>query len=266
MKHTSFVAASLGLAALIAFAATPAAAQVFDGPHAYEACLIIAKKNPEQGWEDAIGWQSLGGGEAARHCAAVALIGLKKYGEAATRLETLANESIRDDVTRAEMFAQAAQAWLLEGNVPRADAAQRAALTLAPGNIEILMDHAVLLASVNHYREAAEVLTTVLQRQPNRVEALVLRASAFRYLDNLPSAEDDVNKAVQLDPDFPDALLERGILRRLKGDDGGAREDWLKTIALQPDGAAADTARLNLEKLDVRQKDAEPPRVRDRRR
>lgn len=253
-------------AALLCLTALPAMAQVFDGPHAYEACLIIAKKNPEQGWEEAIGWQSLGGGEAARHCAAVALIGLKKYGEAATRLETLANESVRADALRAEMFAQAAQAWLLEGKTARADSAQRAALILAPGNIEILLDHAVLLASVNHYAEAEQVLSSVLLRQPNRVEALVLRASAFRYLDNLPGAEDDVNKAVQLDPDFADALLERGILRRLKGDDAGAREDWVKVISLQPDGPAADTARRNLEKLDVREKNAEPPRVRNQRR
>lgn len=251
---------------LLAATAVPASAQVFDGPHAYEACLIIAKKAPEQGWEEAIAWQSLGGGEAARHCAAIALIGLKKYGEAATRLETLANESKRDEPTRAEMFAQAAQAWLLEGNVARADSAQRAALSLAPGNIEILMDHAVLLASINHYAETAEILSTVLLRQPNRVEALVLRASAFRYLDNLPGAEDDIAKAVPLDPDFPDALLERGMLRRLKGNDAGAREDWLKVIALQPDGAIADTARRNLEMLDVRDKDAGSTRPRDQRR
>lgn len=248
---------------LTAVAALPAAAQVFDGPQAYQACLAIAKNNPEQGWEEAIGWQSLGGGEAARHCAAVALIGLKKYGEAATRLETLANESTREDETRAEMFAQAAQAWLLEGNVARADSAQRAALTLAPGQPEILMDHAVLLAGLNHYSEVVEVLSSILRAQPNRVEALVLRASAFRYLDNLPGAEDDIAKAMSLDPDFADALLERGMLRRLGGNDAGAREDWLRVIALQPEGAAADTARRNLEKLDVKDKDAEPTRVRD---
>ncbi|HSV29935.1 MAG TPA: hypothetical protein VLL76_10260 [Candidatus Omnitrophota bacterium] len=251
---------------LLAALALPAAAQTFDGPKAYEACLIIAKKSPEQGWEEAIAWQSLGGGEAARHCAAVALIGLKKYGEAATRLETLANESKRDDATRAEMLAQAAQAWLLEGNTMRADAAQRAALTLAPGHPEILMDHAVLLAGLNHFSEVVEVLSSVLRRQPNRVEALVLRASAFRYLDNLPGAEDDVAKAISLDPEFADALLERGMLRRLKGEDAGAREDWLKVIALQPEGVAADTARRNLEMLDVKDKDAEPTRLRDRRR
>lgn len=244
----------LVLAALFCAAALPARADLVGGPEEYRICLTLAKQKPEQGWEEALSWQSLGGGEAARHCAAVALIGLGKYGEAATRLETLANESVRADAMRAEMLAQAAQAWVLEGNLQRADAAQRAALVLAPGNPDLLMDQAVLLAQLHHYREAAEVLTGVLRVQPNRVEAWTLRGTAFRFLDNLPGAADDIAKALQLDPDFPDALLERGILHRLKGEDAAARTDWLKAIDLAPESPAADSARANLEKLDVRQR------------
>ncbi|MBC7950204.1 MAG: tetratricopeptide repeat protein [Rhodospirillaceae bacterium] len=234
--------------------ASPAAAQIIGGVQEYRSCLILAKTKPEQGWEEAIAWQSLGGGEAARHCAAVALIGLGKYGEAATRLETLANESVRSDFMRAEMLAQAGQAWLLLGNTQRADAAQRSALILSPGNPDILLDHAVLLAQISHYREAVDVLSTVLRAQPNRVEALTLRGSAFRYLDNLPGAEDDIATALKLDPDYPDALLERGILARMKGDDNAAREAWLKAMDLAPESTAADTARRNLEKMDVKVK------------
>lgn len=242
------------LAAALTLFATSAVAQKIEGVEEYRTCLVLAKQTPMQGWEEALAWQSLGGGEAARHCAAIALIGLGKHADAATRLETLANESVREDQVRAEMLAQAAQAWLLAGNVTRADAAQRGALTLAPGHPDIMLDHAVLLAQVGHYGEAAEVLSAVLRRQPNRVEALTLRASAFRYLDNLPGAEDDVNQALKLDPDFADALLERGMLRRIKGDDAAAREDWLRAIAAAPDSDAADTARANLEKLDVKVK------------
>lgn len=236
-----------------AMPAVAARAELINGPQEYRTCLTLAKTKPEQGWEEALTWQSLGGGEAARHCGAVALIGLGKYGEAATRLETLANESVRADAVRAEMFAQAAQAWILLGNLERADAAQRAALTLSPGNPDILLDHAVLLAQLHHYPQAVEVLAQVLRAQPNRVEALTLRGSALRYMDNLAGAADDINAALKLDPDFPDALLERGILRRMSGDDAGAREDWLRTIDLAPESGAADTARGNLEKMDVKQ-------------
>lgn len=237
---------------VLAALATPAFAEIIESPAEYRTCLNLAKQKPEQGWEEALAWQSLGGGEAARHCAAVALIGLGKYAEAASRLETLANESVREDMVRAEMLAQAAQAWVMAGNVTRADSVQRGALKLAPGHPDILIDHAVLLAQVHHYREAVDVLSALLRAQPNRVEALTLRASAFRYLDNRPGAEDDIAQALKLDPDFPDALLERGILKRLKGDDAGAREDWLRAIQLAPDSDAAETARKNLEKLDVK--------------
>ncbi|MEW5727561.1 MAG: tetratricopeptide repeat protein [Pseudomonadota bacterium] len=248
------------LPAAILLAASPAAAQLFKGPEAYAACIAIAKAKPEQGWEEALAWQSLGGGEAARHCAAVALIGLGKHKEAAHRLETLANESRRDEATRAEMLGQAAQAWLLAGETARADAAQRAALGLAPGHPDLLIDHAVLLAQVGRYDEAADRLSAVLAAQPNRVEALVLRASARRYLDDLAGARADIARAVELDPLFPDALLERGMLSRLAGDDKAARADWMRAIDLNPEGAAADLARENLAKLDVKVKDGDPPR------
>lgn len=246
MKHVPILCLALVLAV------PPALAQVFDGPEAYRACLIIAREKPETGWEEAIAWQSLGGGEPARHCAALALIGLGKHADAANRLETLANESKRADATRGEMFAQAAQAWIMAGNLPRADSAQRAAMFLAPGDLEILMDHAVLLAQVGYMAEAATVLSDVLGRQPNRVEALVLRASARRVLDDLAGAGADISRAIELDAEFPDALLERGMLRRIGGDEAGARQDWLSVIAVHPESAAADLARRNLELLDVK--------------
>lgn len=251
MTRIPILRLAVALAALPAIA-PPAIAQVFDGPEAYRACMIIAREKPETGWEEAIAWQSLGGGEPARHCAALALIGLGKHAEAATRLETLANESKRDDPTRSEMFAQAAQAWIMDGNLPRADSAQRAAMFLAPDNLEIRMDHAVLMAQLGYMAEANALLSDVLTRQPNRVEALVLRASARRTLDDLAGAGADVSRAVELDPGFADALLERGMLRRLGGDEAGARQDWLAVIAAQPDAAAADLARRNLELLDVK--------------
>lgn len=242
------------LALIISALAVPALAQTIDGPEEYRVCLVLAKDKPEQGWEEALTWQSLGGGEAARHCGAVALIGLGKHAEAATRLETLANESVRDDSVRAQMLAQAAQAWMLAGKLSRADSAQRGALILAPGDPEILLDHAVLLAQVHHYGEAADILTGLLRRQPHRVEALALRASAFRYQDNLPGARDDVEQALKLDPDFPDALLERGILKRLAGDEAGARADWRRAIEVAPHTEAAETARLNIQKMEMKAK------------
>jgi tetratricopeptide (TPR) repeat protein len=241
------------LALLTVFLAGDAVAQAIDAPKEYRNCFILAHQKPEEGWEQALAWQSLGGGEPARHCGAVALISLGKYEEAAQRLEALAAESRRVEAVRAEMLAQAGQAWLLAGKPERALAAQETALQMAPGTPDLLLDKAVTLAQVHHYKDAVAVLSEVLRRQPNRVEAMTLRASAHRYLDQIPLAKDDIARALVLDPGFPDALLERGMLRRLDDDRIGARQDWLKVLELShPDSAAAESARKNIEMMDVK--------------
>ncbi|CAA7616215.1 FOG: TPR repeat [Candidatus Terasakiella magnetica] len=238
----------------ILLAAVPVGAEVIEPKSEYRACLALARQKPDDGWEEAIAWQSLGGGEPARHCAAVALIGLGKYAEAAKRLEALASQSHSSGGLRAEMLAQAGQAWLLAGDAVKALAAQDTGLKLVPGSPDLLLDKAVTLAGVGHYQEVVEVLTSLLKSQPNRIEAMTLRASAYRYLDKLDLAKDDIARALVLDPSFGDALLERGMLRRLEDNAAGAREDWMKTITLAPDSPAADTARRNLEILDVKVK------------
>ena len=224
------------------------------GVQEYRTCLSMARSSPEDGWEEALAWQSMGGGEAAHHCAAVALIGMHRYEEAGKRLEALANESRREAPLRAEMLAQAGQAWLLAGDLSRADAAQRAALQLAPGTPELLLDHSVTLAQAHQYKEVVDEMSDLLRRQPNRIEAITLRASAYRYLDNLAAADTDLARALELDPGYPDALVERGRVRRLRGDDDGARQDWMMVVKTVPSGAVLEEAQRNLELLDVKQK------------
>ncbi len=245
------------IALTLAWLRPAGAADNLDDAKEYRLCLSLAKTKPEDGWEEAMAWQSMGGGEAARHCGAVALIGEGKYEDAASRLETLANETKQAVAIRAEMLAQAGQAWLLAGKVERADAAQRAALGLLPGQPDLLLDHAVTLAQVHHYQEALAELSDLLRRQPNRIEALTLRASAYRYLDNLALAEGDVARALELDPGYADALVERGIIHRLKGEDAAARADWLKVVQSATTGAVLEEAQRNLELLDVHP-DAKP--------
>jgi tetratricopeptide (TPR) repeat protein len=232
----------------------PVSAETLDPRIEYRTCLTLARAKPEEGWEEAIAWQSLGGGEPARHCAAVALIGLGKYEEAAKRLEALASTSRREEILRAEMLAQAGQSWLMAGKPERALAAQDTALKLVPGHPELMLDKAVTLAAAGQYAEVVALLSALLKVQPNRIEAMVLRATAYRYLEKLELAKEDLSRALVLDADFPDALLERGMIRRLEDNNAGAREDWMKAITAAPESSAADTARRNLEKMDVKVK------------
>ncbi|MBW7852085.1 MAG: tetratricopeptide repeat protein [Rhodospirillales bacterium] len=217
----------------------------------YAACLRLAEERPVDGWEEALAWQSLGGGEPAKHCGAVALIGLEEHGEAAMRLEGLARESRASAGVRAGMLAQAGQAWLLEGRPERAVAALSAALALRPDDADLLIDRAFAFAQAANYGEALGDLDRALSLAPGRADALTLRASAHRYLDRPDEARRDVDQALFLKPRFPDALVERGILKRLAGDVAGARRDWLATLAAAPDSAAAEAARRNLELMDV---------------
>ena len=231
----------------------PLAAQAQEAEQ-YRHCLSQARLNPDDGLEEALAWQSMGGGEPARHCMALARIGQKQYEDGAKRLEALALESRQDKAIRAQMLSQAAEAWTLAENWDRADADQRSALTLVPDQPDILVDHAVTLGQVHHYQEAADELTHVLALYPNRIDALVLRASAKRYLDNRKGALLDVERALLLDPSDIDGLLERGILRRLDGDKTGARADWMRIVKSNPNSATAEAARRNLELLDVEQR------------
>src|ERR687895_1593304 len=58
----------------------------------YERCLEQAVKSPGDAFEEALAWQSQGGAEAARHCAAVALLYNSQPEAAASRLEQLAQD------------------------------------------------------------------------------------------------------------------------------------------------------------------------------
>src|SRR3954471_10261026 len=62
----------------------------------YDYCIALTNARPDQAIELAGKWIAIGGGDAARHCQALALIGMKNYGEGASRLEELAQKSRAD--------------------------------------------------------------------------------------------------------------------------------------------------------------------------
>lgn len=243
--------AALGLG-LAPWGAAPAQERA-QQQRAYRDCMILARTAPADGFESALAWAALGGGEGARHCAAVALIGLGQYREAAQRLERLAADlRAANAALGLDVLVQAGQAWVLAGDAARAHAVQSAALDIAPDNVELLLDRGITLATAKNYWEAVDDFNRALELAPGRPDLLVLRASAYRYLDALELARDDIALALTHAPDNPDALLERGMLRRLAGNDAGARDDWLRVISLAEGTPSAEAARANLAKLDVK--------------
>lgn len=219
-------------------------------PEEYAACMAAARRAPDQALLTANAWIMRSGGAPAEHCAAVALIGLGRYVEAAQALERLAQQ-LRDGdaAVRAGLLGQVGQAWLMAGEVERAAAAQSAALAAAPDNVELLVDRSIALASLGRYWEAVDDLNRAEDLAPARADILVLRASAYRHLDALELAEADIERALDRDPDNPEALLERGLLRHAAGDARGARATWQQVLATG-ESPAAVAAREHLRRLE----------------
>jgi tetratricopeptide (TPR) repeat protein len=219
----------------------------------YDRCLKLAKQNPAAAQSLAQTWHERGGAHPADHCAAVALFGLKRYKEAATRLEALAQAMMTAPTgLRADVFDQAGQAWLLAGDPVRAYAAAGQAVGLQPNDPELLLDRAEAAASAGYFDKAVADLDHVLKVDPGRIEALIYRASANRKLDRRDAALADVEKALGQTPNSVPGLLERGNIRRLNGDLEGARADWERIGQLAPGSQADMAARANIERLGLK--------------
>jgi len=237
-------------------AAAPKSPVIQIGPPSqqYDACLAQTRHDPKAALKTAQIWREAGGGFPAEHCAAIALIELKQYPEAAQRLEALAGAMMTEPAElRGDALDQAGQAWLLADQPDRAKAAFDAALGFEPRQPAFMIDRAEALAGAGHYWQAIDDLNRALEIDPNSVDALVFRASAYRHVggtDGLELAQADAERALKLAPDSVPGLLERGNIRRLRGDAVGAKADWRRVIALAPRSQAARYAQYNLAHID----------------
>ncbi|MDE2165057.1 MAG: hypothetical protein KGJ66_01805 [Alphaproteobacteria bacterium] len=250
-RRASSAAVLLALPLLTAAAASKSPVIEIGPPSSqYDACLTQARRDPATALKTAQTWREAGGGFPADHCVAIALIGLKRYAEAAQRLEALAGAMMTEPAAlRGDALDQAGQAWLLADQPDRAKAAFDAALGFDPRNAEFLIDRSEALADSGHYWEAVDDLNRALAIVPDNVDALLFRASAYRHIggtDALELAQADADQALKLTPDSVPGLLERGNIRRLRGDAAGAKADWQRVIALAPQSQAARDAQYNL--------------------
>lgn len=230
--------------------AGPVSAQNIDPRSEYAGCMAEARANPKTGFDRASLWLGLGGGDAARHCQGVALIGMGQHEEGARRIEALAQETKGTPGFRAELLAQAAQGWLLAGDAQHAEATLTAAIKLDPEDNELRIDRAEAMAQRGDFANAIVDLDFVLSRDPLKVDAYVFRASAYRQLGKTDLASKDLVTALEINPLHPEAFLERGMLNRLAGNSAAARRDWLTVIERAPNSQAAKVAQENLERMD----------------
>ena len=212
------------LLGFVVFAVAPVRAADDDSAH-YGRCMDLTARDAAIALADATQWSKAGGGAPAEHCAARALAGLKRYGEAAARLDALAHAPTTPAGMRGEIVSQAGNAWLLAGNGAKAAASLRAALTISAGDADLFTDLGRADAMLRNWKEAVLDLNAAIALRRD-AGVLVLRASAHRALKDYRAALADLNAALAIRPGNGDALLERGLLRRDLGDIGGARKDF----------------------------------------
>ena len=219
-----------------------------DSAH-YRRCLEGSSASPALALSDAEAWTKSGGGVPAEHCAALALVGLKRYAEAGARLDRIAGgRDVPGGAFRVALFDQAGNAWLLAGDgatqrrvFPRPD--------LSAGDADLFADLARAQAMVRNWHEVDLDLNAALQLSPRRADLLVLRASARRALKRYEEARADIETALKLKPGDGDALVERGLLRKQLGDLGGARRDFQAALKTASSEAAAE-AKENIDALN----------------
>lgn len=232
-------------------AAAPAGA--LDDQAQYGACMSLLERDPGGALDGAVEWERQGGGDAARHCKALALIRTGQVEDGALELERVAEAMPQVKAPlAAELFAQAGQAWIRAGKPQRALYAQNQGLKLDPKNAELLIDRALTYGASGLYFDSLDDLNNAVDLSPDNPDIYAMRAAAYRQLENPGLAEDNIQHALKLSPSHPGALLERGYLRRAKGDVAGARTDWLAVIQVLPGTDIAREAQKNIEKLDVR--------------
>ncbi len=189
-------------------AVTPAAA------NKYEECIASIEDNQEEALEEALSWRDAGGGAAAKHCVALVLLAMGQEEDAALRLEELALEAGAGSAEeRAEILAQAAQAWMQAARPVEADVVLTSAIQLKPSDPNLFVERAVAHRMRQDWESAIADLTTAIEIDRSLVDAYVLRAVARRQTGDTAGASADISRVLEIDPSNVDALLERGRQR-----------------------------------------------------
>lgn len=239
----------------------------------YGKCMNLASSKPSEALNLALIWKEEGSSAPARHCEAVSLFNLAEYGEAGARFELIAddirigrgmpvvngNKQSADPTMLSSMLSQAAQAWLFAGELDRAHDAASRALSIVPKgsdvHIEILLDRAQIAAADEDYDLAIEDIEAALVFDPGNVIALMYHAASKRALGYMAEAQTSINQAFKINPNNPTILLERSNIYFMMGDKESARKDLLTILRDFPDSRAAPSARINLERMALKEID-----------
>jgi len=206
----------------------------------YTDCMTLARKEPLKALPVAEKWKAEGGGLGARHCVALAMFEGGKPAQAATQFESIARDMGQERPgLRAELWAQAGQAWMEAGQAENAAAAQSQALELKSQDADLWIDRGLSYAAMRSWPRAISDFDHALTLRPNNVEILVLRAAAWRNAGDPAKALGDADRALKVALDHSEALLERAFAFLARGDKAGADITFARVLKLVPPGSDA---------------------------
>jgi tetratricopeptide (TPR) repeat protein len=184
-------------------------------------CVAMISDDADHAYEEAMAWAAEGQSVSAYRCAAMALIAQNRAEEGARRLDSLGG-AVNPAQTglRAELFAQAGNAWLLARDAAHARSSFTRAITTIqsdPSQLpDLLIDRARAYAMERDWRHSEEDLSRALDIRANDALALRLRASARMHQNSFDLAEADAQAAVALEPSNVDNYLILGHVRESK--------------------------------------------------
>lgn len=218
----------------------------------YEACLELLTEDPARAEMEAAEWVRAGGGAAAGHCRALALLALGADQRAAEQLVEIATgDRTLPNSVRAELLIDAGRIYMGIGALEAAQDAVRRSLRLATDPRAALTLSAQVKAELQDWAGAAGDLDGALAHGEPDPELLALRASARRRLGQLDLAREDLRRAEALAPESATVWLERGALEEAGGNKDAARAAWLRAVELDRDGPVGAAARLRMQKLEA---------------
>lgn len=218
----------------------------------YDACLELIQQDPQRAEREAGDWARYGGGAAARHCYALALLAIGADGRAAEELIGAAvEEPGLTDPARADLLVQAGEILLEADDLLTATVVAEQAKRLAPRSAGVLgLGGAVKLAN-GDLAAGIRDLTAALDEGGADPRWLLRRAAAHRQRGQLVAARDDAAFAIELGPEDAAAWLEFGrILAGLK-DKPTARQALLQAIELDREGRLGRAAQLALQRMQA---------------
>jgi len=183
-----------------------------------QGCVALIESDAERAYEEGMAWSQEHRRAEGWRCAAMALVELGRVPEGARRLEALGSSPEHGSSGwRAEVLAQAGNAWLIAGNAPAARRALSDAITLMGDDAsvlpDLLIDRAQAHALAENWRQAEEDLNRALDLRTEDALAYRLRAVARMNQSAFALAVADAERAAALDPDNIEALLVLGHTR-----------------------------------------------------